>query len=220
MEVVVLAGGFGTRLQSVVSDRSKVMALVNNKPFLKYILDHFLNYNPSKFVLSVGYKYQSIKDYFGDEYQGIPVIYSIESQPLGTGGAIKLALKLCDQEYVIVTNGDTLFKINPNRLPEAALTIASLRVEDNQRYGGLVVESGKLKKISHDDNNIRVINGGIYKIKKNIFELMTMPDVFSFEKDFLPNILDKTDVLIQEFTDYFIDIGVPSDYDKAIKELK
>ena len=115
MEVIILAGGFGTRLQSVVSDVPKVMAPINNKPFLEYIFDDLSKYDVSRVILAVGYKKEIVKKYFGNKYKNIKIAYSEENEPLGTGGAIKHALSLVNDEEVIIMNGDIYTKINYDR---------------------------------------------------------------------------------------------------------
>ncbi|MCZ7621370.1 MAG: sugar phosphate nucleotidyltransferase, partial [Candidatus Kuenenia sp.] len=93
MEAIILAGGYGTRLQSVIKDIPKPMADINGRPFLSYLMDYLLCQNIRKILLSVGYKHEIIKNYFGLRYKNLDIEYVIEDKPLGTGGAIKEALK-------------------------------------------------------------------------------------------------------------------------------
>ena len=111
MEAIVLAGGKGTRLQSVVFDLPKPMADINGKPFLAYQLDFLIENGIKRFVLSVGYKSEFIIQYFKNSYRNVPIEYAIETQPLGTGGAIKYALSKCISENVFVINGDTYLEV-------------------------------------------------------------------------------------------------------------
>ncbi|MCX6267110.1 MAG: sugar phosphate nucleotidyltransferase, partial [Bacteroidetes bacterium] len=92
MEAIVLAGGYGTRLQTVVNDVPKSMALIQQRPFLEYLFDDLISQGVTKAVLSVGYKHEVISSHFGDQYKSLPIQYSIENEPLGTGGGIRLAL--------------------------------------------------------------------------------------------------------------------------------
>src|SRR3989344_9594340 len=111
MEAIILAGGLGTRLQSVVKDLPKPMADVNGRPFLAYLMDYWIKQGVKRFILSVGYKSEIIRDYFGDEYNGVSVAYSIEKKPLGTGGGLLLALKqLNSRGDFFGFNGGTFFK--------------------------------------------------------------------------------------------------------------
>lgn len=111
MEAIVLAGGFGTRLQSVVADLPKPMAPIGYSPFfLSYIFFHYLIRNGiTKVILSTGYLHHKIEEYYGTQFNGLVIVYSKEESPLGTGGAIKLALSKAISEQVFIINGDTFF---------------------------------------------------------------------------------------------------------------
>ncbi|MFX0195930.1 MAG: sugar phosphate nucleotidyltransferase, partial [Candidatus Hodarchaeota archaeon] len=108
-ETIILAGGSGTRLQKVVQDVPKPMADINGSPFLEYLLCYLNKQEIKKVILSVGYKYRVIQDYFGTEYKDLVLEYSIEKEPLGTGGGIKKALNLVKSDDVYIINGDTFF---------------------------------------------------------------------------------------------------------------
>ena len=118
MEAIVLAGGFGTRLKEVVSDVPKPMAPVNGKPFLEYLIKDLGEKGIRHIILAVGYKKKIIKEYFKNRYESIEITYSEELTPLGTGGAIKKALKLAKEEDVFIVNGDTFFDIDLKRMKE------------------------------------------------------------------------------------------------------
>jgi D-glycero-alpha-D-manno-heptose 1-phosphate guanylyltransferase len=214
---VILAGGFGTRLQSVVNDLPKPMATVANRPFLEYVLDNLLIFNIKKVVLSVGYLAEAIISHFGNSYKGMDISYSVEDTPLGTGGAIKYSLQKISSNYCFVLNGDSFFDIDFNRLEKTffdnnADIILSLRqIENADRYG--CVEIGNNNIITSfvekgAKSGAGLINGGIYLLKKSILE--NFPEKFSFEKDFLEKTNKK--IYTEIFTGNFIDIGVPKDY--------
>src|SRR5690349_3295170 len=117
--LIILAGGFGTRLRSVVSDLPKCMAPVNGKPFLAYVINHFVQQGIRNFIFSLGYKHQVIIEYLSQlttDHSPFTIHYSIEEEPLGTGGAIKKACTLASNKNIFVTNGDTLFKANVSSL--------------------------------------------------------------------------------------------------------
>ena len=116
MDVIILSGGKGTRLQEVVKDIPKTMAEVNNKPFLEYLLEELKKYHVKNVILAVGYKKEIIKSYFGEKLDKINIIYSEEEKPLGTGGAIKKALELSNKEDIIVINGDVFQDVDLNKL--------------------------------------------------------------------------------------------------------
>ena len=218
MEAIVLAGGLGTRLRSVVSDVPKPMAPINNKPFLEYILEFLKNQNIKKVILSVGYKWEVIKDYFGDKYKNIELIYNIEKERLGTGGAIKDALESVENENIYVLNGDTFFDIDLSKmkLKDNLIEIALKKMEDFDRYGVVEIDKSgyiqKFKEKSYYQEGF--INGGIYLLKKDIFKNFDLPTKFSFE-EFLESNFKNLKAKGRVFNGYFIDIGIPEDYKKA-----
>ena len=227
MEAIVLAGGFGTRLQRVVRDLPKSMAPVNGRPFLEYVLDYLQRHGVSRVILSVGYKHEAIHDHFGDAYQSVPIVYAVEKTPLGTGGGMKQSLGMAHDSPVLVVNGDTFFDVDIDSLltahsrSHANVTIAAKYMDDPGRYGAVTFDdTGKLvafkekagKKGGH-------INGGIYVIRRDLFECCSLAAPFSFESDFLEAHQETIDIQVVPCTGYFIDIGLPSDYEKAGKEL-
>lgn len=225
---IILAGGFGTRLQSVVSDRPKPMADINGRPFLQYLLD-FLNLQGiNDCILSVGYKWESIRDYFGSAYQSINITYSVEENPLGTGGAIARAMDHVAGDECFVFNGDTFFAIKlsdfylQHQRQEAALSLALKTMNDFDRYGVVVTDaSGRVtsfeeKKFYQQGN----INGGIYLLNKQLFQGLDLPEKFSFEKDLMEVFHARLAVYGVVFNDYFIDIGIPEDYERSKHELE
>jgi len=111
-EAIVLAGGLGTRLRNVIKDVPKPMAEICGKPFLSYIIDFLIRYEIKRVILSVGYKWEVIKQFFGERYRNLDLVYAIEYEPLGTGGAIKNSLKYVQDTEVFILNGDTLFNID------------------------------------------------------------------------------------------------------------
>jgi len=179
MEAIILAGGFGTRLSNILFDVPKPMAPVNGKPFLKYVFDYLLKNGITHAILALGYKAEVIQKYFGDKYKGISITYSIEDFPLGTGGAIKKALSCCNEDDVFVLNGDTYFDVNLKEMKlfhdnkKSNLTIAVKAMRDFDRYGTVVIEDHMIKRFEEKKPTDQgKINGGIYLIKKTIFDLV------------------------------------------------
>jgi len=215
MIVIILAGGFGTRLQSVVNSVAKPMANINSKPFLEYIFIKLLRYNISKVILSVGYKKNTIQEYFNHNYKNIPIQYAVEDKPLGTGGAIKKALNLLKEgEKALVLNGDTFFDIDIDVFfdfsKNSKLSLAVKPMRNFQRYGSIEIKENKVvsfqeKKFTENG----YINAGVYCIDKDL--LINEKNLFSFE-DFLVN---QNDIVTYSSDNYFIDIGIPEDYEKA-----
>ncbi len=113
-EAIILAGGFGTRLKSVVNDVPKPMAPINNEPFLNYVFDYLKHYQIEHVVLSTGYLSEKIVEYYKTVYKGIKVSYAKEETPLGTGGGIRLAMTKCTTKDVLVLNGDSFFDVDIN----------------------------------------------------------------------------------------------------------
>ncbi|MBX7107730.1 MAG: nucleotidyltransferase family protein [Chitinophagales bacterium] len=225
---IILAGGFGTRLQAVVKDRPKPMADINGKPFLQYLLDYLQLQGIENCILSVGYKWESIQDYFGSKYGSLHLTYSVEESPLGTGGAIKMALEKISGDECFVFNGDTFFGIDlkdfyrRHQSQDSVLTLALKRMTDFDRYGVVVTDAlGKVtsfeeKKFYQQGN----INGGIYLLRKRLFDGLDLPEKFSFEKDLMESHLARLSVYGVVFDDYFIDIGIPEDYERSKHELE
>lgn len=222
MQAIVLAGGFGTRLQSVVSDLPKPMAPINDKPFLVYIMNQLKKAGFTKVVLAVGYKKECIIDYFGNTYLGMDVVYSNEDQPLGTGGAIKKAFSLIDEEYAFIVNGDTYFNIDFRKLMiDKDVVIACKYMKDFDRYGKVEISNGRIVEFQEKKHNDEgYINGGIYYFKKDVFSRYDLEEKFSLEKDLFEKYINQIEIYASCSDDYFIDIGIPQDYFKAQEDFK
>lgn len=226
MQAIILAGGFGTRLQAVVKDVPKPLADISTKPFLAYLLQNLQNHGIRKVVISVGYLSEKIIEYFGDSYLGMKIDYAREDEPLGTGGAILNSLKFIDQNQpVLVMNGDSFLEVDYQKLFSAKpknLTMVLRKMDDCSRYGrvmfdeNLVIKNFEEKSVEKKSG---YINGGIYFLDPKIFEKFTLSEKFSFETEFLAKHL--SDLAPKAFTTdgYFIDIGIPDDYARAQKEL-
>lgn len=219
MEAIVLAGGFGTRLKSVISDIPKPMAPVNGKPFLTYILDFLQKNDVTRVILAVGYMHQVIQKHFGDAYKNIELLYSIEDEPLGTGGAIKKALEITQEKSVYILNGDTFFDINLKELKlkqDSKLAMSLKQMKNFARYGSVEIDDDGCIKTFKEKVFTKqgYINGGIYLMTKDIFSAFLLPYNFSFEK-FMEDNFKTLNISTKVFDDYFIDIGIPEDYEKA-----
>ncbi|ECK3894139.1 D-glycero-D-manno-heptose 1-phosphate guanosyltransferase, partial [Campylobacter coli] len=215
MQAIVLAGGLGTRLRSVVQDLPKPMAPINGEPFLAFVLEHLKKQGITEVILSVSYKYELIQEYFKDEFHGMRIRYNIEKELLGTGGAIKDALKLIKNE-VYVLNGDTFFDIDLKKLVLSnsnKICIALKQIQNFDRYGTVNIDKQGLVT-SFEEKVFKkqgLINGGIYLLKKDIFDKFDLEKKFSFE-EFLQENYKSLKIQTQIFDDYFIDIGIPKDY--------
>lgn len=219
---IILAGGLGTRLKEVVKDLPKPMAPVNGKPFLHYVFEYLNRQGITRAVLAVGYKYEVIKAFLGNSYLNIDIQYSIEEEPLGTGGAIKQAFDLVEDEAFVI-NGDTFFDVSLSELysffssKNADLAMALKQLKNFDRYGTVKVNDDervvqfKEKKLMEEG----LINGGVYLMKKNIFNNAGDEKKFSFEKDVLEKFVGELRYYGISFENYFIDIGIPTDYAQA-----
>ena len=226
-EAIILAGGTGSRLKSSVSDVPKPMATINGKPFLYYLLTYLESQHISRIILSVGYKYQTIIDYFGNDFRSIPIIYVIEKKPLGTGGGIALALKECNTESIFIMNGDSFFPIDLHELKKVhdekktEITLALKELPESDRYGTTILDNDSMI-VSFSEKAERkeaLINGGIYLLDKGKFEQRRFARSFSFEKDYLEKVVDAKCVAGCIFNNYFVDIGTPESYEKAQKDF-
>ena len=228
-DCIILAGGMGTRLQSVVADKPKCLADINGKPFLSYISRQIQQFHVCKVVFSVGYKKEMVIDYVMNHRSEFPFAFDFaeEETPLGTGGAILNAIPYCNTDDIIIMNGDTYFDVNldtllnhqQQKMSDCTLALKPMQAAD--RYGLVKInEEGMItgfeeKKVGASG----YINGGIYCLFKNSFLNIPFEKSFSFEKEYLEKFISERDMagLIQD--NYFIDIGIPEDYERAKQEL-
>ncbi|TLD88621.1 nucleotidyltransferase family protein [Helicobacter sp. MIT 05-5294] len=224
MQAIVLCGGLGTRLREITKGIPKPMALINSKPFLEYILKYLKSQGITSVVLGVSYRYEMICEYFGDNFLDLEILYSIEKEPLGTGGAIRESLKLARESLVYVLNGDTYFDINLKSLElekESKICLGLKKMQDFDRYGCVeidkqgFIEAFKEKEFRKEG----LINGGIYLTGKDLFDGFTLEEKFSFES-FLQSHFVGLKASGKVFEDYFIDIGIPQDYLRAQEEME
>ena len=222
-DVIILAGGLGTRLQSVLTDIPKCMAPIGGLPFLTYVFDYLINQNISKVIVSVGYRKYHIINYFGDSYKSLIIEYSIETEPLGTGGALKLASSHCNQNQVFVMNGDTYFVPDLQSMEilhfqtNADVTIAVKQMLETKRYGIVQTDmEDRILEFREKDpgSGPGLINGGIYLINRELFDNFT-EQKFSLEQD----VFKKSSLSLKmqaSITDaFFLDMGIPEDYTRA-----
>lgn len=226
MEAVILAGGMGTRLREVIADVPKPMAPVNDKPFLYFIFKWLKQYPVDKIILSAGYKAEHIIQYFGNNVFDIPVEYVIEEKPLGTGGAVKYAIRKSTGENLLILNGDTYFPIDVNRFYSVHVnngimfSVALKPMSNFSRYGSVECDGDIITKFNEKKYCSQgLINGGIYLVNKKFFESKNLPEVFSLEKDVLEKDAGTSALKGMTFDDEFIDIGIPDDYFRAASLL-
>lgn len=231
MQAIILAGGFGTRLQNVVKDIPKPMAPINAKPFLFYLLSYLKKHNFTDIIFSVHYLKEQIEQYFGNNFLGLNISYAIEEEPLGTGGAIINSFKYIDKSKpVVILNGDTFLEIDYQKLivnhqkNKVNFTIALKEMNNCSRYGKVEInQNDVIIDFKEKSNNQEqgFINSGIYVVNPNIFDKYKnkLTKKFSFETDFLMKFTKELEINAFKVKDYFIDIGIPEDYQKAQNEI-
>lgn len=219
MNAIVLAGGQGTRLKGVIRDLPKPMAPIGNKPFLEYLILQLRKAGIDEIVLSVGYRGEVIKSYFGDgEKLLVRISYSEEHEPLGTGGAVKKAFGMIRDDQAIVMNGDSFLEMDFGKLSachrekNALATISLMAMEDAGRYGAVEVneQRGVLSFTEKGLSRKGLINGGIYVLDRRVLDHMPAGS-FSLEKEVFPGLVGKG-LYGMEANGLFIDIGTPEDY--------
>lgn len=220
---VVLAGGLGTRLRPTVSYKPKVMANVNGRPFLTYLLDQLEDAGLHKVVLCTGYMADAVSKEIGDTYKSLKIIYSKEDDPLGTAGAIKLAVPHLDSEYILVMNGDSYIDTDLNNFlnwhveNNCSASILLTKVNDISRYGKVVVaEDGQIVNFEEKggESGPGWINAGVYLLDKETLKYLPQETPSSMEKQFFPALAGKGLYGFQSKGEFF-DIGTPESYAKA-----
>lgn len=220
---VILAGGMGTRLRPVIADRPKVMADVNGRPFITYLLDQLLVDGIGEAVLCTGYLAEMVSNTLGDNYHGIRLEYSQEDVPLGTGGALRLAMTRARGELLLAMNGDSycamdiqeLIAVHRNR--QAVCSITVTEVPDVARYGSVAMtsdgavtsflEKGVTSGAGH-------INAGIYLFRPEVLEAIPFNCQVSLEREVFPGLIG-AGLYGYSARGPFIDIGIPEDYRRA-----
>jgi len=222
MQAIVLAGGLGTRLRSVVPDLPKPMAPVAGRPFLSFVLDRLVDAGFSRAVLAVGYRFEAIRDYFGDDYRGLALAYSVESAPLGTGGAIRLAADQITHLPVFILNGDTFLALDyaamlqAHQQASAQISMAVCRVPDVGRYGALALQHDRVTGfLEKGGSGAGDINAGVYLLSADVLQQMPADTVFSFEQQLLVPRVGELQPLAFHTAGRFIDIGIPEDFERA-----
>jgi D-glycero-alpha-D-manno-heptose 1-phosphate guanylyltransferase len=213
---VILVGGLGTRLKSVVSDRPKAMAVVAGKPFLTHQLEWLHTNGVGSVLLCVGYKGQQIVDYIGDgSHLGLVVSYSWEHTPLGTAGALAKAMELLPEEFLVI-NGDTFTTLPLGPLWEAhhhngaIATLAVTTSEDSSAVGGIeLAADGRITSFREKESGAQLVSMGIYAISRRIATFIPKKRPCSLENDVFPYLPSLYGHVAKE---PFIDIGTPTGY--------
>lgn len=227
MQAIILAGGFGTRLRSVLPDLPKPMAPIHDKPFLAHLLTYLKSQGITQVILPVHYMAEKIMAYFQSQYAGISIHFIQEDKPLGTGGAILNALTAYHAANpVFVINGDTFVKLDYQAMYEqhvhakANMSMAVRHVDDASRYGKVLTQDKSIVGFKEKgEQGPGFINAGVYLIQPDLLAQYDLPQQFSFEQDFLLAHLEAINAQAFIANDYFIDIGIPEDYARAIRDF-
>ncbi len=222
---MILAGGLGTRLRPLVSDRPKVVAEVQRRPFLTLLLEQLAGAGMREVVLCTGFQADLIEKELGDRYKSLELIYSREAEPLGTGGALRLALEHCPSDPILAMNGDSFINADlaayyswfwENDL-EASLLLVGMA--DTHRFGKVKVrEDGLVLGFEEKEGSSGPgwINAGVYIFKRHVLLPIPLGRPFSLERDLFPRLADRNIYGYQVEGD-FIDIGTPESYVEADK---
>ena len=228
LTAMILAGGMGTRLRPVLADRQKVAAEVAGTPFIAYLLRQVEKAGVRKAILCAGYRAQSLKTAVQGLFPRLEVKFSIEERPLGTGGALRLALKSCMEKEFLVMNGDSFFDLDLNaflafseRASESAV-ISLRRMENVARYGMVRLPSGKIARFEEKGafRGAGWINAGIYRIRREVLEQIPEQTLCSLEREIFPRLAENGELAGYPAEGMFIDIGTPESFLEAQKLLE
>lgn len=225
MECVVLAGGMGTRLRSVVAELPKCLAPVAGRPFLAWLLDDLRGAGFDHIILSLGYRHEAVEDWVATLPGRDSITFVVEKEPLGTGGGVRLALEQAREERVFVLNGDTYFGVDFRAMQSshqqsgAKATLALKPMRDFDRYGEVLCEEDGSVTAFREKQPCAagLINGGIYLLRRDA--LRAMPERFSLEKDYFEPLAAAGALAGFRSDGYFIDIGIPEDYARAQRDF-
>ena len=225
MEAIVLAGGFGTRLKQIVPDLPKPMAPSAGRPVLEILLTSLFRKGFTRVVLSLGFMSEKIIGHFGDSYLGMELVHEVESQPLGTGGAVRAALARCVSDHVFVFNGDTYLDLEVDDLERLWQTnrrpvVVVRAVPDTARFGRVEVCDGRIDAfLEKGKSGPGLINAGCYVLPQHALDPFPLGQPFSLETEFFIKLTKfiRFDAFVTH--GHFIDIGVPDDYALAQTEL-
>jgi D-glycero-alpha-D-manno-heptose 1-phosphate guanylyltransferase len=230
MQAIILAGGLGTRLRSVINNQPKVLAPVAGKPFLYWLITYLQKQGVTKFIFSLGYLHEQVETFLKEQFPTITYQTVVENEPLGTGGAIKLCVSFCEDEDILLVNGDTFFELDipafyNNFISKSSdCSIALTPMQQFDRYGSVTITPENIITEFNEKKYLEsgLINTGLVLFKKSVFELKTssIGDKFSFEKDFIVPNISNLKVTGYVANGYFIDIGIPEDYQKAQTEIE
>lgn len=227
-DFIILCGGQGTRLRSVVGESQKVMASVDDEPFLDLLIKYIRAQGGRRVILATGYKAEDVEAHYQGLFTDMTIEFSRELEPLGTGGAVKNAWSKVQSENFFVLNGDSFCPIVFDSMLDlhiayqSAATVALAKVEDGQDYGSVLLDDAGCVTAFQEKvptGNLTYVNTGIYCFRQELKDLLPALPKFSLERDFFPSIIGKG------FCGYatdksFLDIGTPQRYKEAAQQMR
>jgi len=230
LTAAILAGGLGTRLQPVLPGTAKTVAQVAGRPFIDYLLRQLVRSGAGRIVMCTGFQSNQVQTQVGDAFDGVPVLYSQEPNPMGTGGAVALAWhRFSGPEGWLVTNGDSYLDLDipgliaAHRASGCALTLAILKVADAARYGTVEWSPETRKVLSFREKSAETgqaatpawINGGVYFFEPQCLNTLSPDRPLSLEKEVFPHWVERGTNVYPVESGRFIDIGTPESYQSA-----
>ena len=227
VDTVILAGGLGKRLASVTGGGQKILAEIDGKPFISILIDYIASQGGKRFILCTGHGAQSVEAALRDAHPGLEIVFSVEQEPLGTGGAIKQGASHVKTDNFLAMNGDCFCVINYNQLitahqqRSANATIAVTRMDDARDYGTIEFNGNdeiQMFKEKRPEAVAAFINTGTYCFTRRVFDMVDTPSKFSIEYDFFPHLVGRK-FYTHQVGNQFIDIGTPERYQWAKENL-
>ncbi len=224
----MLAGGLGTRLRPLTDDRPKALIPVNGRPISEYQIEWLAREGGiDSITFACGYKWEKLKEHFGSSFQGIPIDYSVEKEPLGTGGGVKKALSGGPQDdIVVVTNGDIMTDLPMKRMIDAhrqagEISASMLVVPYRSRFG--VVKIDKLKVVRGFEEKPAFpdvwINGGVYVLNAKR-ALKYLPDKGDIERETFPSLVTRGELLSYPYYGEWVFIDTIKDLIELEKSMQ
>lgn len=216
IDVVILAGGLGTRLRVVIKDKPKCLAPINGKPFIDILLEHYIEQGLKRFIICVGHLHEQVTEHL-KERDDCEIIFSLEDEPLGTGGAVKKAIPLVESENVLVANGDSICSVdylsflNFHRYKKADFSMVLSKDDARQDAGNVKIDKNA-QIVSFNEKDAKgngFINSGIYIMQTECFKQMPTENKFSLEYDLFPVLIKSAKCFGYAVDSKVYDIGTP-----------
>lgn len=221
ISTMILAGGFGTRLRSVVPDRQKVGAEIGGRPFLTYLFDQLIENGIREAILCAGYRGNELRQLLGDAYGPLRLIYSIEREPLGTAGALRLAALHINSDPILALNGDSFCRFELGEFlgfhtaKTARASLLLTPMADTSRYGRVFLD-GESRVVRFEEKGAHRgegwINAGVYLLDASLIRAIPADRPVSLEREIFPAL---SALFGHRVPGPFLDIGTPEDYARA-----